>query len=169
MKHIPFAAFLILMSCGKQTTNKLIENPYNDSDIKGRVTDLEAKVAGLEQARSNLFNSINSLEYRIADQSDASDNLATDLSAAESSLALVTSQLLVLRTNVNIVKIVDPCGDTPNKYDEVLFKTSDGQYVGSFSDNASGLNTRFSVLPIGSYVTTDDTGCYFQVTENGII
>jgi hypothetical protein len=152
MKHIPFMVLLALVSCGKKTYTKHIENPYNDSNLKDRVSELENKVAALETSRDNMLSSIAGLDGQL-----------------DSSIALITSQLLTLQNNVNIVQIVDPCGDTPNKYDEVLFKTSAGQYVGSFSDNAAGLNTRFSVLPIGSYVTTDGTGCHFQVTTGGIV
>jgi hypothetical protein len=152
MKHIPFIVLLTLVSCGKKTYTKHIDNPYNDTDLKNRVSELESKVSALETSRDNMLSSISGLNGEL-----------------DSSIALVTSQLLTLQNNVNIVEIVDPCGDTPSKYDEVLFKTSAGQYVGSFSDNAAGLNTRFSVLPIGSYVTTDGTNCHFQVTAGGIL
>lgn len=176
MKYVTLTTLLVLVSCGKHTHNKYIENPYDDTDLTGRVTDLEAKVASLESSRASMMSSITGLENNIADLIAADSSISTQLlgyvsrlSAAENSVALLTSSLLTLQENVNITEIVDPCGDTPNKYDEVLFKTSDGRYVGSFSDTAAGLNTRFSVLPNGSYVTTDATNCHFQVTNGGVI
>ena len=176
MKHAALPILLLLVSCGKHTHNRYIENPYDDTNLTGRVTDLEAKVASLESSRSSMMLDITNLENNISDLVAADSSIstqllgyATRLNAAENSVALLTSSLLTLQENVNIVEIVDPCGDTPLKYDEVLFKTSDGQFVGSFSDNSSGLNTRFSVLPIGSYVTTDATNCHFQVTSDGNI
>ena len=63
----------------------------------------------------------------------------------------------------SIVEIIDPCGDAPGKYDEVILKLANGQYLASFSDNASGLNTRFGILPTGTYQTTDGTGCTFSI------
>lgn len=63
----------------------------------------------------------------------------------------------------NIVEIIDPCGDTPNKYDEVILKLGNGTYLASFSDNANGLNTRFSILLPGNYRTTDGTNCNFTL------
>lgn len=63
--------------------------------------------------------------------------------------------------------IIDPCGDAPGIVDEVLLKLHNGQILVSFSDNASGLNTRFAVLGAGSYRTTDGTNCNFSVDGSG--
>lgn len=64
----------------------------------------------------------------------------------------------------SIVEIIDPCGaQHPNGYDEVILKLGNGKYLASFSDNANGKNTRFGVLPTGSYVTTDGTNCHFNI------
>lgn len=61
-----------------------------------------------------------------------------------------------------VVEIIDPCGQQhPHGFDEVILKLGNGKYLASFSDNANGLNTRFGILPPGSYVTTDGTNCHF--------
>ncbi len=65
------------------------------------------------------------------------------------------------------VGLVDPCGDKPGVYDEVFLKLSNGLLLASFSDSASGQNTRFSVIVAGSYVTTDGSGCNFTVDGSG--
>lgn len=66
-------------------------------------------------------------------------------------------------TAYTVVGIVDPCGDAPGIFDEVFLRLENGQLVASFSDNASGSNTRFSLLVPGSYVTSDGSYCYFSI------
>lgn len=67
------------------------------------------------------------------------------------------------------VALVNPCGDAPGVYDEILIKLANGQLVASFSANANGNNTRFAVLTPGTYVTTDGDSCVFTVDSNGDI
>lgn len=67
------------------------------------------------------------------------------------------------------VGLVDPCGDAPGRYDEVFLKLANGMLLASFSDNANGMNTRFSVLTPGSYGTTDGDNCVFTVNSSGVI
>lgn len=64
------------------------------------------------------------------------------------------------------VGLVDPCGDKANVFDEVFIRMANGQLLASFSDNANGLNTRFSLITPGSYRTTDGSNCYFSVDNN---
>jgi hypothetical protein len=67
-------------------------------------------------------------------------------------------------TTYQVTEIIDPCGQQhPNGYDEVILKLGNGKYLASFSDNANGLNTRFGVLPAGTYRTTDGTNCTFTL------
>lgn len=67
------------------------------------------------------------------------------------------------------IALIDPCGYTAGHYNEVFIKFSNGTILASFSDNANGQNTRFSVLVPGSYITTDGTGCKFTVDSSGNI
>jgi len=67
----------------------------------------------------------------------------------------------------SIVDVVDPCGDAPGKYDELLLVLGNGTLVASFSDSSSGLNTRLVEIPDGTYNTTDNTGCTFTVSTAG--
>jgi hypothetical protein len=69
----------------------------------------------------------------------------------------------------DVISLIDPCGATPGHYNEVFIKFTNGTMLASFSDSASGNNTRFSVLVPGSYVTTDGTGCHFTVNSGGVI
>lgn len=68
-----------------------------------------------------------------------------------------------------VVEMKDPCGDAPGIYDEILLKLGSGKLIASFSDNANGQNTRFSVLTAGSYRTTDGSNCYFSVDSNNAV
>lgn len=70
-------------------------------------------------------------------------------------------------TSFTPVAILDPCGDTAGIYDEVFLKLSNGTVLASFSDNVNGYNTRWSILVAGSYVTTDNSHCYFSVDAQG--
>ena len=63
------------------------------------------------------------------------------------------------------ILIIDPCGPQ-SQYDEVILRLPDNTLISSFSDNANGQNTRFSILKPGSYITSDSTGCYFTVDSN---
>lgn len=66
-------------------------------------------------------------------------------------------------------EFIDPCGDAPGVYDEVLIKLANGMIVASFSDNANGKNTRLSVLVPANYVTTDGSNCSFSVDAAGAV
>lgn len=74
-----------------------------------------------------------------------------------------------LINGLTIIEIINPCGDAPGVYDEVFLRLSDDTIVSSFSESASGTNTRFSVLSPGSFVTTDGDRCYFTVNSNNDI
>lgn len=67
------------------------------------------------------------------------------------------------------VELVNPCGDAPGVYDEIFLKLSNGTIVASFSQNAAGDNTRFSILTAGSYQTTDGDNCVFTLDSSGHI
>ena len=72
-------------------------------------------------------------------------------------------------TAYSIAGIVDPCSDAANIHDEVLLQLVNGALIASFSDNAAGLNTRFSLLTAGSYSTTDGSNCHFSVSNTNVV
>lgn len=67
----------------------------------------------------------------------------------------------------SVVAAINPCGDAPGRVDEVLLLMQNGQVLSSYSDAASGLNTRFAILAPGTYTTTDGDNCTFTLTTNG--
>lgn len=72
-------------------------------------------------------------------------------------------------TNALPVIIVDPCGDAPGIIDEILIMLPTGQVMASLSDKTNGHNTRLSILPPGSYMTTDGSSCKFKISATGDI
>lgn len=70
---------------------------------------------------------------------------------------------------LDIVAVLDPCGKDPGVVNEVFLKLRNGQVIASFSNNVNGDYTRFSILPPGNYMTTDNTNCTFTLTADGSI
>jgi hypothetical protein len=58
------------------------------------------------------------------------------------------------------------CGNTVS-YKEVLLRLSNGQVLGSFSNNVGGDMTRLSFLPDGTFMNTDNSGCTFSLATSG--
>jgi hypothetical protein len=67
----------------------------------------------------------------------------------------------------SLVQAIMPCGSSSSPWKEVLLGLQGGQLLSSFSENANGLNTRFSFIPNGTYQDTDSSGCNFTVTGDG--
>jgi hypothetical protein len=65
--------------------------------------------------------------------------------------------------------VIDPCGDTVGIIDEVLLVMPDNKILGSFSDTVEGRNTRFVLIPDGTYMTTDGSSCVFTVREGKVL
>jgi hypothetical protein len=72
-------------------------------------------------------------------------------------------------TAYTVTEIIDPCGNHSTRIDEVLLRLANGSIIASFSDNVSGLNTRFAIIGAGTYGTTDGTGCIFTVSNTGVV
>lgn len=62
---------------------------------------------------------------------------------------------------------VTPCGGSSSPYKEVLLFLSDCSLLSSFSGDSNALNTRFTLVPDGTYVDTDSSGCQFTVSTVG--
>lgn len=61
----------------------------------------------------------------------------------------------------SIVNSVDPCGDDPNHFDEILLVTAGGDYVAYFEDGGKRFLT---ILECGKmYRTTDKQACNFKI------
>lgn len=62
-----------------------------------------------------------------------------------------------------ITSIIDPCGDMPGQFDEILLRLADNTLIAYFEDG----NRRFlGSLGPGSYITTDRQQCRFTVNSD---
>lgn len=64
-------------------------------------------------------------------------------------------------------EVIMPCGNSVS-YKEVLLRLANGQVLAAFSDNISGLNTRLSLIPDGTYMNSDGSQCIFSLATNGL-
>lgn len=62
-----------------------------------------------------------------------------------------------------ILEIIDPCGDSPGEFDEIMFRLSSGELVAYFEQGSKRFLT---VLNPGNYRTTDKQSCRFTVTTD---
>jgi len=74
------------------------------------------------------------------------------------------TQLTQLASQQNPVEIIDPCGDKPGAYDEVLVRIDDGRLVAYFESGG----TRFLTILLQNvtYQTTDSQACVFHLDSN---
>lgn len=163
---------LLLTGCGemKELSNRIDSVEDDIYNIKQRIAALEFK---LETTMFSVETFQSLLEAVDLSNDGAVQLLQVNLAILETSVTNTTAQLAVLNGYQHITAFINPCGDNPNKFDEVLLKvynfdTSSYSLISSFSDNANGFNTRFSVLPVGGpYTTTDGDNCQFSVAADG--
>jgi len=86
--------------------------------------------------------------------------LAAQLLALQVQTNDVVVQLVEVQTEYRVTELLDPCGNHPSNFDEILLRTSSGDIIAYFE---SGGNRFLSVLPQGSYGTTDGTNCSFSI------
>lgn len=63
------------------------------------------------------------------------------------------------------LEVIMPCGNSV-AYKEVLLRLYNGQVLAAFSENVSGLNTRLSFLPDGTFMNTDGSNCVFSLATS---
>lgn len=63
------------------------------------------------------------------------------------------------------VEAIFPCGNT-TAFKEVLIRMQNGQILSSFSDNPQGAMTRLVLIPDGTYMNTDNSGCQFSLSTS---
>jgi hypothetical protein len=63
----------------------------------------------------------------------------------------------------NIVNIIDPCGEDPGNFNEVLLQFENGDVLAYFDDN---VNKFLTLLTPGTYKTTDAQKCKFKINND---
>ena len=139
-----------------------LESQRQNAALQAQINSLNSLLAVLQSSLALLQASQSGTQAQVND-------LAAQLSAVELAQQDMLVQLAELQGRVAVAQIIDPCGNAPAVVDEVLLKLTDGSLLASFSDNSSGKNTRFAVVPAGNYVTTDGSSCMFHVSSSGAV
>lgn len=63
------------------------------------------------------------------------------------------------------IDVIFACGES-SPYKEVLLRLQGGQVLASFSNNAQGDMTRLALLPDGTFMNTDNSGCVFSLSTS---
>lgn len=180
-------AVLALSSCGLQNQVDELKNKANQADAN--YADSSQRELALQQRISAIELKIKSLQLNIFDVRQVLSTISSELAASNTTLeqqsqqlqaqvamlqfqqATALIQLAALQGAVSAADVIgtyNPCG-VQSPLDEVFLKLSNGRYLASFSDTASGLNTRFVILPDGNFSTTDGFKCKFSVSGNGTV
>lgn len=163
-------SLLTLVSCGKDLRRALGADHraeidrMNDqiNDHEKRLTSLENTVSVGASEMAQIQAELDSLE---SDQTALANSLNGALNTLQDELNDVVEDIAILKGHENIVELIDPCGDGPG-FDEVLLKTSSGKLIAYFEVG----NKRFlSVLTNGTYQTTDQQACVFQVLNGEVL
>ncbi len=177
MKILLLLAVIGLSGCGLQRQVDELKNreAQSEADSQARDAALQAQIQSLEADRQFDLLQLSAQGLLLANvQIDVNasatqiQSILTTMNDLQASINAQTEALAILQGYTNIVSIKDPCG-AQSAYNEVFLKLSTGQYLASFSDSASGLNTRFTILTDGSFVTTDGSHCYFTVSNGGTV
>lgn len=170
-KLLTITTLLVLASCGKsqplKTGGKLIEGFVNSPREIARhvlgiedqketdLTEVNNRLDQLEQEIASIQNALTSFEQLI-------DDVEQDQDALQQTIALTQSRLAVLESNHNVTELIDPCGDYPGHFDEMILKTSTGKFLAYYQQG----NFRFlTELPNGNYQTTDKQKCDFTINN----
>lgn len=154
MKKLLLTSLTILLfqSCGKVESPQQLTDFTEFDDLEERVTDLENRMGEVESNLNNLYSSIDDLEVN-------QDILEQSIALNATNLATLTSQVNG-DTSIKVSRMIDPCGDNPNQFDEYILEMSNGDLLGYFEQGSKRFLT---VLPDGNYRTTDKQACNFSV------
>ncbi len=153
-KLLLVVAMLALTACG-QTQSDQDDEIFN---LQQRTKQLEAEVKQLSATLSSTLEMVFELEASGA----ATQTTITEMQAIADAQQATLTQLATAET---ITEMHDFCGPKPGAYNEVGMQTTSGKILVYFENGGQRFLT---VLVDGSYMTSDGTGCYFQVVNGQI-
>lgn len=163
MKKLLLALVFVLSGCGM--VEDLSTSCGSDIEVicKGLfgentrdIEELDDRVTIIEEKLEQLDSLIQVLELN----QDLNETEITQLQAQADALQIDVTEL---ESQDSVVEYIDPCGDNPGKYDEIILKTSSGRLIAYFEDGGK----RFlSELTPGNYQTTDHQKCNFTVDSD---
>lgn len=157
----------------------LLDLEDNDADlqaqiniINGSLTSTINNVSSIQLSLTAALNSISALQSTDASLQAQIDNLLGRIEVLESAdYQTQINNLVVNLANLSnevegsITRIWDPCGDHAGNFDEVILQTNDGTFMAYFE---SGSKRFLSVLGNGTYQTTDNQACVFNISGTNI-
>jgi len=159
MKYFILILLLGFLSCGKKKAG--IEYPHFNTE-KEKVPFL------IETERVFYIEDCQTSGIFIYSGYDNNINKVLDIEEKDS-LAWVCDGIDMIEhkiEGIQIMEVIDPCGDDPLEMDEILFKLSNGQIISYWELN--GIR-HLTDLPDGFYTTTDQQRCSFQVINNNVV
>ena len=132
------------------------------NDLDNRVSELEGRIYEIENNLESLYSMVDDLD---TNQDILSSSISLQLTQLASLQIAINNVTNTVNSSENITEIIDPCGDYPNKFDEVLLKTSSGKILVYFEDGGKRFLTE---LPNGNFRTTDRQACNFSVSGSGV-
>ena len=146
---------LLLLSCG---------DPQKEMYVVESVD--EEVLADIAQQNQDNLDRIDELELEIEVLGSEYEDNGEKVEALEEQINQNNAKIIELEGKITIEQIVDPCGDHPGHYDEVLLLLSDGSILAYFGHRSKRFLTKLSD---GNYRTTDKQKCVFSVVDGEII
>lgn len=188
MKYILILMLLLSTACADLSDDvRRLENRVTDLEdrmrvLEGNYNSFVIVAQKLSEQIANLNNDVAVLAAQLDNLPDLSpelgalqaqiDALNTQLNGLETQQNLLQAQTDTMQLQItelalaeNIDTFLDPCGDEPNEYDEVLLRTTSGKVVAYFEH---GSKRFLSILSANTaYETTDKSKCKFSLDVNG--
>ena len=134
----------------EETNERLAELEQEVADLRD---ELESELERIETSNNNLYLNVRRQIRR----------LSRKLRTQKRQLRQLKQALEDFEDGY--LTLIDPCGDTPNKFDEVLLELYDGTII-SFLKSGQGF---LAELEDGNYRTTDTTNCRFSIVNGQVI
>ena len=153
--------FAFDLKCGEENDDKF-------DAIQQRLNQLEAIAfmnrelimlnGDSDYALSNIVLDLQSEVNALSNQETISNDAILTLQNAISDLQAATSQ--------GIAEVIDPCGDEPGEFDEVIIKLADGSFIAYFQQGSKRFLTS---LGEGNFITTDSQRCRFIIANGELV
>lgn len=156
------AAALGLSGCG---VADVMKSSCTGSDIQDACDFL----FGYEDRRqNNLIAELDADTRRLYQLVDKMNSLIRE-NKESNQIAINALQVMIteLATSKTAFSIIDPCGDSPGIYDEILLRLEDGSTIAYFEHQGGRYLTE--LIPGIRYTTTDKTHCSFEINPYGEI
>jgi hypothetical protein len=153
------------LKCGEEHDDRF-------DSIQQRLNQLEA-LAFLNRELINVNET--SIQSGNASLNNIVMDLQTQINSLTSQQSINNDDIILLQNAISdledataqgIVEVIDPCGDNPNQFDEVIIKLADGSHIAYFE---SGGKRFLTTLGEGSFRTTDKQKCNFSIVNGELI